>query len=56
MRNNNIAKNDNIIIYDEAVIMDSTRLRWIFKLFGAHNVYILNGGLEKWVRENRPVV
>jgi 3-mercaptopyruvate sulfurtransferase SseA len=48
MRNNCISKNDEIIVYDD-VIQNATRLRWIFKLFGAHNVYVLNGGLEKWV-------
>jgi thiosulfate/3-mercaptopyruvate sulfurtransferase len=29
---------------------------WLLKLFGHENVYVLNGGHQKWVAEGRPVV
>lgn len=28
---------------------------WLLKLFGHHNTYVLNGGHQKWVAEDRPV-
>lgn len=29
---------------------------WILKMFGHNKVYVLNGGYQKWVAENRPLV
>ncbi|MEM8642031.1 MAG: sulfurtransferase [Cyanobacteria bacterium P01_G01_bin.54] len=28
---------------------------WLLQLFGHHNVYVLNGGHQKWLAEDRPV-
>jgi 3-mercaptopyruvate sulfurtransferase SseA len=28
---------------------------WLLKLFGHQNLYVLNGGYQKWVAEGRPV-
>ena len=35
--------------------MSAPRVWWTFRLFGAKNVFILDGGLPKWKAENRPL-
>lgn len=34
----------------------ATRLWWALNYYGHHQVVVLNGGLPKWQRENRPLV
>jgi thiosulfate/3-mercaptopyruvate sulfurtransferase len=55
MKNFEIKKSDNIICYDRNGIYTSARLWFIFKLFGMKNVYVLNGGFEKWKKDKFPV-
>lgn len=42
-----------IVIYDNSPLKSSARAWWMFQLFGAANVAILDGGLGKWVAEKR---
>jgi len=51
-----IRKNDLIICYDRSGIFSSPRVWFTFKLFGAKNVAVLNGGYPKWIKENHPIV
>lgn len=44
-----------IVIYDNSPLKSSARAWWMFRLFGAAHVAILDGGLGKWVTENRPL-
>lgn len=44
-----------IIIYDNSPHRTSARAWWLFEIFGAPNVAILDGGLGKWIAEKRPV-
>ncbi|MGE4429955.1 MAG: sulfurtransferase [Sphingobium sp.] len=44
-----------IILYDNSPLRTSARAWWLFRLFGAPNVAILDGGLGKWIAEQRPV-
>ncbi|MGE4409174.1 MAG: sulfurtransferase [Sphingomonadales bacterium] len=44
-----------IVIYDNSPHRSSARAWWLFELFGAPNVAILDGGLGKWLAEKRPV-
>jgi thiosulfate/3-mercaptopyruvate sulfurtransferase len=46
---------DTIVAYDGHGIFASPRVWFTFRLFGAENVYILEGGLPKWKAEGRPV-
>ena len=53
-----ISNEDHIIIYDNSDIYSSCRLWFSFIYFG-HNpnlVSVLNGGMKKWVAEDRPLV
>jgi thiosulfate/3-mercaptopyruvate sulfurtransferase len=50
-----VGHDDTIVIYDGAGFGGAPRVWWTFRLFGAKNVYILDGGLPKWKAEGRPI-
>ena len=50
-----IGKDDTIVVYDGAGLYAAARVWWTFRLFGAGNVFILDGGLPQWKAEGRPV-
>lgn len=45
-----------VVVYDTAGLFSAARLWWMFKLYGATDVRILDGGLPKWKAEGRPTV
>ena len=49
-----IGKDDTIVVYDGAGLGGAPRVWWTFRIFGAKNVFILDGGLPKWKAEGRP--
>jgi thiosulfate/3-mercaptopyruvate sulfurtransferase len=48
-----ISDRDTIVVYDGAGLFSSPRVWWTFRLFGAENVFILDGGLPRWKAEGR---
>jgi thiosulfate/3-mercaptopyruvate sulfurtransferase len=48
-----IADSDTIVVYDGLGLFSSPRVWWTFRIFGAQNVYILDGGLPAWLAEKR---
>src|ERR1043165_7400913 len=50
-----ISEKDTIVIYDGLGLFSAPRVWWTFRLFGAKNVFILDGGLPAWKGEGRPV-
>jgi thiosulfate/3-mercaptopyruvate sulfurtransferase len=44
-----------IVVYDTAGLSSAPRVWWTFKVMGAKDVRILDGGLPKWRAEGRPV-
>lgn len=46
---------NRIVVYDGQGMMSAARVWWMFRIFGAREVAILDGGLPKWLAENRPV-
>jgi thiosulfate/3-mercaptopyruvate sulfurtransferase len=50
-----VSDQDTIVVYDTHGIYSSPRVWFTFRLFGAENVYILEGGLPKWQAEDRPL-
>jgi thiosulfate/3-mercaptopyruvate sulfurtransferase len=44
-----------IICYDSVGLFSAARCWWMFKVFGHDNVAVLDGGLKKWLAENRLV-
>ena len=55
MKEMDIRKNDHIICYDQVGMFSAPRVWFTFKVFGAPNVSILNGGLPKWKSEKLPL-
>jgi thiosulfate/3-mercaptopyruvate sulfurtransferase len=50
-----IADTDTIVVYNGAGFFSAPRVWWTFRLFGAEKVFILDGGLSKWIEEGRPL-
>ncbi len=50
-----ISNQDSIVVYDDAGLFSAARVWWTFKAMGHMPVYVLDGGLPKWLKENRPV-
>jgi thiosulfate/3-mercaptopyruvate sulfurtransferase len=50
-----ISNADTVVIYDAGGWVAAPRAWWMFLAFGHHDVRVLNGGLQKWRAEGRPV-
>ncbi|MGI8527584.1 MAG: 3-mercaptopyruvate sulfurtransferase [Pseudolabrys sp.] len=48
-----ISRDDTIVVYDGLGFFSAPRVWWTFRIFGAKNVFILDGGFAKWKAENR---
>src|ERR1700675_1103389 len=55
MEERGIGNADRVIIYDSVGLSSAGRAWWMLRLFGHHNVALLNGGLVKWKAEGRPL-
>ncbi len=42
-----------VVVYDASDLFSAARAWWMFRLFGHHQVFVLNGGLRKWKAEGR---
>jgi thiosulfate/3-mercaptopyruvate sulfurtransferase len=49
-----ISERDTIVVYDGAGLYSAPRVWWTFRIFGAKDVYILDGGMPAWIAEQRP--
>lgn len=51
-----IGQDDEVVVYDQSgMAMAAARVWWMFRVFGHHNVKILNGGLPLWQRMAFPL-
>jgi len=50
-----IDNSTTVIVYDSQVGQWASRLWWLFRSFGYDSVAVLDGGLKKWIAENRPI-
>jgi thiosulfate/3-mercaptopyruvate sulfurtransferase len=44
-----------LVVYDNSVGQWAARVWWLFRAFGHDRVAVLDGGLRKWVAEDRPM-
>jgi thiosulfate/3-mercaptopyruvate sulfurtransferase len=49
-----IGDGDTIVVYDGMGLQSAPRVWWTFRIFGARNVFILDGGFPAWTAEGRP--
>lgn len=50
-----ISNEDTIIVYDGPGFFSAPRIWWMFRLMGAEKVFVLDGGMDGWKKEGRPV-
>lgn len=50
-----IANDMKIVVYDGMGLFSAPRVWWTLRVFGAKNVFILDGGFPKWKEEGRQV-
>lgn len=50
-----ISDSDTIVVYDQLGLFTAPRVAWMFRIYGARDVRILEGGLPRWAEEKRPV-
>lgn len=50
-----IGDGNRIIVYDNSPLHSAARAWWMLRAFGAHYVALLDGGLQKWTAEGRPI-
>lgn len=50
-----IKADDRIVVYDTAGLFSAARVWWMFKTMGAKHVQVLDGGLPRWLAQDRPV-
>jgi thiosulfate/3-mercaptopyruvate sulfurtransferase len=50
-----IGDGDTVVVYDRLGLYSAPRVWWTFRVFGAKNVFVLDGGLPKWQTEGRPL-
>ncbi|WP_010323172.1 sulfurtransferase [Marinobacterium stanieri] len=53
LKRQGIAADTTVVIYDNQGVYASPRAWWIFKAYGFDQVYVLDGGLPKWMAEGR---
>jgi thiosulfate/3-mercaptopyruvate sulfurtransferase len=50
-----IGDGKSVLIYDALGLFSAPRVWWMFRNFGVDRVFILDGGLPKWLAEGRPL-
>ena len=51
-----ITNQTRVVCYDAHGLFSAPRCWWMFKIFGHNDVWVLDGGLKKWMAEGRPLV
>ena len=55
MRRMGVGDGLRVVIYDSVGMFSAARVWWTFRVMGAKDVAVLNGGLPKWKSEGRPI-
>lgn len=55
MRQLGIGDGQTIVVYDGHGLYSAPRVWWTLRIFGARDVYVLDGGFPKWKAEGRPI-
>jgi thiosulfate/3-mercaptopyruvate sulfurtransferase len=50
-----IGAGDRIVVYDHMGLLSAGRVWWNFRAMGHDEVYVLDGGLPRWIAEGRPL-
>jgi thiosulfate/3-mercaptopyruvate sulfurtransferase len=55
MQSLGLGDGNRFVVYDNSPLHSAARAWWMLKAFGAHYVALLDGGLQKWKAEGRPL-
>ncbi len=55
MKKLGIGDGHRVIVYDSTGIFSAARVWWNFRVMGHEDVFVLDGGLPKWIAEGRPL-
>lgn len=50
-----ISDTDTIVVYDGPGIFTAPRVWWLFRTMGAKNVFVMDGGIDGWKKDGRPL-
>jgi thiosulfate/3-mercaptopyruvate sulfurtransferase len=50
-----ISADDTIVVYDGPGMFSAPRVWWMFRIMGARQVFVLDGGFDRWKTEGRSV-
>jgi len=50
-----ISDTDAIVVHDGPGIFTAPRVWWLFRTMGAKNVFVMDGGIDGWKKEGRPL-
>lgn len=50
-----ISADDTVVVYDGPGMFSAPRVWWMFRIMGAKEVYVLDGGVDRWKAEGRPM-
>ncbi|WP_438748358.1 3-mercaptopyruvate sulfurtransferase [Pararhizobium sp. O133] len=50
-----LSETDTIVVYDGPGIFTAPRVWWLLRTMGATSVFVLDGGMDGWTAEGRPV-
>lgn len=50
-----IADTDTIVVYDGPGFFTAPRVWWLFRTMGAERVFVMEGGIDGWKKEGRPL-
>jgi thiosulfate/3-mercaptopyruvate sulfurtransferase len=55
MQSLGLGDGNRFVVYDNSPLHSAARAWWMLRVFGAHYVALLDGGLQKWRAEGRPL-
>ncbi|HLL59435.1 MAG TPA: 3-mercaptopyruvate sulfurtransferase [Allosphingosinicella sp.] len=55
MQSLGLGDGNRFVVYDNSPLHSAARAWWMLRIFGTHYVSILDGGLQKWKAEGRPL-
>jgi thiosulfate/3-mercaptopyruvate sulfurtransferase len=53
MQSLGLGDGNRFVVYDDSPLHSAARAWWMLRVFGAHHVALLDGGLQKWTAEGR---
>jgi len=55
MSRHGVGEDTRVVLYSAGSVMWAARIWWMLRAFGFDNAAVLNGGLDKWKAEGRPL-